>query len=228
MENVVLSEDSTAHQRKLLSYADDEGLSKARRKMKIRALEKKIVTVAATLQDLALEVEKWKIEVGGDENGHLPPKGIPVENPQSRWLLPPEMFLSNSKLNTTMIQHHLQSNFFFVGVQEHMEHSECLLRHKLGQNSLPKECNCKFMKSSPKNNVHEHKHPIYYTADQVRIMGKLIKFDRILYAVAYLQFIKDLEEVEKKRNVELLSCLIPGMENENHVDDYICLPGEKC
>ena len=161
-----------------------------------------------------------KLEMVSTSNGR--PKGIPIQNMQSKWLLP------EGTVDFSSIDRHLNS-LFFVGIQEYFDHSLCLLSYKMGYSfrELKEICGCeKFGSTSSRLNSRADEELVTYTYNslQLKHISEIIGVDRLLYASATRRFFLEIEEMQKALQIDMMSCMFPR--TDLTISDFVCKEGE--
>jgi hypothetical protein len=150
------------------------------------------------------------------------PKGIPIQNMQSKWLLP------EGTIDFSSIERHVHS-LFFVGVQEYFDHSLCLLWYKIGYKvrGLKSICGCERL-GNPSSYVNHRTDEALvsftYSSLQLKYISEMIGVDRMLYASATRRFFLEVEEMQKTLRIDMLSCLFPR--TDLTIRDFVCEEGE--
>lgn len=150
------------------------------------------------------------------------PKGIPIQNMQSKWLLP------EGTVDFSSIERHVNS-LFFVGVQEYFEHSLCLLWYKIGYKvrGLKESCGCEGLGNPSSYANHQTDEVLVrftYNSLQLKYISEMIAVDRMLYASATRRFFLEVEEMQKALQIDMLSCLFPR--TDLTIYDFVCEEGE--
>ena len=150
-------------------------------------------------------------------------RGLPVQNPLAKWILPEEM-----PLDVASLEDFLFSEYFFIGVQEHLEHSICLLRYKLKHAGLRKICDCAFLSTVPSHPVNYRTRDeltnFTYSAFEIKALSNIIKVDRVIYALVLRRFIHEIDIMQRRLRIHMLDCMLTD-QREHAIEAHMCRTG---
>jgi hypothetical protein len=146
-------------------------------------------------------------------------RGIPLEDMQSRWLLP-------DGLNEGDIAGFLRDAYFFVGVSDWYFHSECVFGHAIGAFDAAR-CRCANLaaeRATPHKN--QMRATNVYTSADIGELAKLVARDGLLYAAAVSRFVEAVTAVDAATGSDLATCLYDptyaGRNASASLADYLC------
>jgi len=144
------------------------------------------------------------------------PHGYNLRNSQASRLLP------RLNMSLTEIPFFLQKTYFFIGITDYYWHSLCALDFLLGIFNTT-SCDCDVQNSMKEgiphaNNAARHtdKYKYNYTLDQLSLVLSMTDLDEVIYSASLLRLISLLGEVEEKKGVTLLSCLVSQPQQPLH------------